>query len=495
MSLTPFDYQIEALDGLRAGFRAGKRRGLLCMLMRAGKTFVAMNMMRGAAERGKRSLFLCDRRLLAEQAVEVALDEGLDAGLLMAGRGTNRSAPCQFASKQTLTSRIARGTIDLPDFDLIVTDEAHRGEGETWQALKARWPRAWQVGLTATPCLGNGGGMGAYYDFLVQPITPSRLREMGRIVPVRAFEPHYPDLTGVKTGKDGDYAPRALAKAMTRAGMVGDRVGWWKRLAEGRPSIYFSCDIAHALAIRDEFNCEGVPAEIICAETPDDERRDIKRRLKNGSLMAVVNYDVLAEGIDWPFVSCIGLVRPTKRLRRYLQNAGRGMGADEGKKDMILIDHAGCVRYHGFPDRDIVWPLDPSDNVDKMNRNSANLRPPFRCVQCFALIVGTNRCPECGHVHKAKQMPKDYGIAGGTLVEATRDEISPEDMATLRGRFWCSCIGTAIKRMTKAGVAAKMFSGKFGLPPWEAGVKPLPPNRGDWQRPAVEVFPGFRRGQ
>ncbi len=495
MRLEPFQYQLEGIQALRDGFKAGKNRGLLVMLMGAGKSVLAMELMRLTSERGNRCLFLCDRRMLADQAVEVAKEQGLDAGILMANRGSNMSALCQFASKQSLLSWLKKGLIELPDFKLVVTDEAHRATSDTWLALHRRWPNAFHIGLTATPCLGNGNGLGAYYDFLIQPIKPSGLRELNRIVPVRAFAPHIPNLKGVRNGKDGDYAASGLSKVMTRANLIGDVCGWWKRLAENRPSIYFGCDVAHALAIRDEFVANGVTAEMICDETADDERKTIRENSKTGETKVVVNCDVLAEGIDWPWISCIGLVRPTKRLRRYLQNAGRGLRACEGKMDLLILDHAGCVLYHGMPDIDRDWSIDPCDNIDAKSQQKPPTKGMIRCSNCSALFSGSRTCPECGHTHVEVKTAKDYATKNGTLVEVNGGDMPQEAKKLLQQRFWGTCVGVAIKRRAKAGMAAGMFSQKFGIPPWEAGVSPLPDGRGAWQRPACDVFPGFIRGQ
>ncbi len=492
MSMTPFPYQIAAMDGLRDGFRKGHNRGLLCMLMGAGKTKVAMDLMRATSEKGNRSLFVCDRRMLAKQTVERAEAEGLDAGLILSGLGNDTEAKCQFASKQTIESWLKSGRINLPEYALLVIDEVHRAVSKTWVKFRERIKARFEVGLTATPCLGNGSGMGAYYDFLVQPIQPSGLREMDRIVKVRAFAPHVPDLKGVKKDKDGDYSAKSLSERMNRANLIGDVAGWWKKLAQGRPSIYFSCDVAHAMSIRDEFRSQGVSAELICDETPDDERDDIRRRLESGDISIVVNCDVLAEGIDWPFVSCIGLVRPTKRLRRYLQNSGRGMRSHPGKEDCVLIDHAGCVLYHGFPDVDREWPLDANDNIDE-KKDKDNQAGSMRCSQCHAVFSGTRKCPECGHEHVITRTPKEYANKQGTLVEVSEGNLDPDTSFILMQRFWATCIGVAIKRRARAGMAAAMFSGKFGIPPWQAKVHPLPSGSGDWKRAAEDVFPGFAR--
>lgn len=499
MSLQPFEYQVQAIADCREAIRKGKSKVILCMLMGAGKSLCAFELMRLCSEKGKRSMFLCDRRMLADQALERARQQGLHAGVIMSGRVMDLNAPCQFASKQTVESWLKRERIEVPAPDLIIQDECHRAISQKNINLFNRWPNAVRIGLTATPCLGNGDGMGAYYDALIQPIMPSKLRELGRIVPVRAFAPHVPDLTGVKKDKDGDYSVKSLAERMNRENLIGDVAGWYKRLGENRPAIYFSCDVAHALSIRDEFRSQGVTSEMICDETPDDERDDIRRRSKSGDVTVVVNCDVLSEGIDWPWISCIGLVRPTKRLRRYLQNSGRGMRSDpeSGKVDCVIIDHSGCVLYHGFPDIDREWPLDPCDNADKKNQE----KPPgekgtIQCVKCTAIFKGSRTCPECGHVHAMEKKPKDYAQSNGTLIEVSKGADMPPDAAkVLMQRYWCVCIGVAIKKGRKASMAAGMFSGKFGKPPWQAGVSPLPQSSKQWHEPASYVFPGFVKGK
>ena len=491
--LTPFPYQIEAINLLRKTGESGKRRMILCMLMAAGKTLCSLELMRLCAEKSKRSLFLCDRRMLADQARDRAVEQGIDAGLILAGRGYDLDAPCQFASKQTVESWIKRGILELPPFQLGIIDECHRGV-EYQKKLFERYPNVLWIGLTATPCLGNGDGMGAYYDALIQPIKPSELRALGRIVGVRAFAPHVPDLKGVKRGDDGDYSAKSLSERMNRKNLIGDVAGWWLRLGENRPSIYFACDVAHALAIRDEFRARGIPAEIICDETPDEERTNIRDRLERGEIKVVVNCDVLAEGVDWPFVSCIGLVRPTRRLRRYLQNSGRGLRAHPGKTDCILIDHAGCVLLHGFPDIDREWPLSAADNIDRMKKKPSPGDPvSITCENCSAIFQGRRTCPECGHVHAIQKKPHDPSNGNGTLVEVSKGQLPAEISKLLMQRYWATCIGTAIKRRAKAGMAAGMFSSKFGIPPWQAGVNPLPVESWQWKEPATVVFPGFRR--
>jgi hypothetical protein len=170
------------------------------------------------------------------------------------------------------------------------------------------------------------------------------------------------------------------------------------------------------------------------------------------------------------------------------------MRAYPGKTDCLLIDHAGCVTYHGFPDVDREWPIDPNDNIDKRTQKKRQNEPSLiTCAQCLAVFSGSRTCPECGHIHAWVKQPKDYAKKNGTLVEVKGGSLPPEVDKLLKQRFWHTCIGTSIKCRKHAGMAAGMFSSKFGEPPWKAGVTPLPDEAADWQRPSWEVFPGFGR--
>lgn len=498
---TPRPHQIAGLEQLREGMRQGRKRLLLVMLMGAGKTITALEMVRCAIEeRGKRCLFLVDRRMLADQAAAEARDYGLYTGVLMADRGIDPDAPLQVASKQTLISRcLNSGRFTLPPADLLVIDEAHRATAADWGRIREAYPDAYIVGLTATPCLGDGSGLGDYYDWLVQPIKPSELLAQGLIVPARCYSPHVPDLKGVATSSDGDWSCRKLERLLNKANLVGDVVQWWQRYGEGRTSVYFATGVQHALAIRQEFLQAGVAAECIDESTPDDLRAEWMARLKSGDLSVIVNVDVMAEGIDCPEVQLVGLVRPTKRRRRYLQMVGRGLRPcpEAGKKDCVVIDHGGCVLYHGFPDADVEWTLDTATKIDdvvKAKRAAGELAEPILCPKCSYLFTKTNVCPACGH--KLKRQPKGIGSRAGTLVEVARDgqpvEASPEQLHKARTQHWRMCIAVAAKRGGPVSMALAMFKSRWQVWPGDAGMDPLPA-REDNHRPAVEVFPGFAR--
>src|SRR3546814_6821143 len=77
------------------------------------------------------------------------------------------------------------------------------------------------------------------------PITMRGLIEQGRLLNFRVFAPAHPDLSGVSvTG--GDYNGKQLGDKMNDNALVADIVTTWAKLGEGRPTLCYCVDRAHA---------------------------------------------------------------------------------------------------------------------------------------------------------------------------------------------------------------------------------------------------------
>ena len=48
----------------------------------------------------------------------------------------------------------------LPPADLLIIDEAHHARAATYQKVINAYPHPVLIGLTATPCRGDGRGLG-----------------------------------------------------------------------------------------------------------------------------------------------------------------------------------------------------------------------------------------------------------------------------------------------------------------------------------------------
>ena len=127
----------------------------------------------------------------------------------------------QVASIDTLLVRGVRSSaMDLPPADLLVFDEAHRARGRTREQLIALYPNAMLLGMTATPCRGDGRGLGNIFDTMIECPQVADLIVGGFLVRSRIYAPVDPDLRGVRT-QQGDYVVGQLERRMNADDLVG----------------------------------------------------------------------------------------------------------------------------------------------------------------------------------------------------------------------------------------------------------------------------------
>ena len=187
------------------------------------------------------------------------------------------------------------------------------------------YPDAVLIGLTATPCRGDGRGLGGIFSCLIEAPQIPDLIELGFLVKTRVYAPIRPNLRGVRIRR-GDYVEGELAERMDNPKLVGDIVTHWHKYGHPRKTVAFACNVAHSLHIRDEFVRSGVRAEHLDGATPDDERDAILARLETGETELVANCMVLTEGWDMPEVGCAILARPTRQMGLFRQMIGRVAG-------------------------------------------------------------------------------------------------------------------------------------------------------------------------
>src|SRR6516165_3493385 len=400
-------FQCEAIDQIECEIACGVRRVLYVAPTGSGKTVVAAEITRRAASRCQRVLFLAHRREIIDQTSRKLAANGIPLGLhgiVLAGRERDLrpQAMVQVASIATLRARGVRSdTMRLPPADIIIFDESHRIRGRTREYLVSLYPDAVLLGLTATPCRGDGRGLGNIFETMIQAPQVSELIGLGFLVGARVFAPVDKDIAkGVRIEK-GDYVVSALAERMNTTELVGDVVRDWLQHGERRRTVAFAVNVAHSVHIRDEFVRAGVRAEHLDGSTRLAEREAILARLGSGKTEVVSNCMVLTEGWDMPEVGCCILARPTKKMGLFRQMIGRALRPAPGKTNAIILDHSGAVFRHGLPEDRVDWTLDP-DKTARSPDHEARTPEMFGgptlldCGQCGALREGGKACPHCG---------------------------------------------------------------------------------------------------
>jgi DNA repair protein RadD len=475
------DYQTDVCTRVLDAISDGKKRPLIVAPTGAGKTILAVALIEDALHKGKRVLFLAHRRELIKQASNKLHAAGIDHGILLPGYGPRPEEPVQVASIATLHARAVRSRkIHLPEADVVVVDEAHHARARMYMKLVEAYPQAVVIGLTATPCRGDGRGLGNVFEIMIECPSVAELIVDGYLVGTKVYAPYRPDLKGVKVER-GDYVESQLAARMDTGRLVGDIVTNWIRLGGRRQTVVFATGVAHSVHIRDEFRRAGVMAEHIDGKTPAEERDRILADLSAGRIDLVTNAMVLTEGWDQPSVSCLILARPTKSLGLFRQMIGRVLRPAPGKTEALVLDHAGATFAHGFAEDAIEWELSKdrkAENRAHASRGGSAEAPGLTtCPECAAVRMEGKPCGACGWRPQSKA--QSIEIDDGDLARVERDRsVRPNTYddkykAEFHGQLiW---IGQEKGYERSAGWAAHKYKEKFGV--WPPSRTPPPPKR------------------
>jgi len=295
---------------------------------------------------------------------------------------------------------------------------------------------------TATPLRLDGKGLGRHadgcFDDMIVGTDMRTLINQGYLTDYRIFSP--PTLNfnrdDIKTTASGELSKGQVNDAVNNSSLVahkdgnaivGDVVKSYKRFGNNQLGVVFvpSMDIGEELTL--EFNNSGIPALLVNAKTPDNERANAIKRFSNGEIRVLLNVDIFGEGFDLPAISVVSMVRPSKSYGLYVQQFGRALRLLDGKKHGIIIDHVGMVtgRYgHGLPDAPRTWTLDAQD---KVRSGSSTINPIKTCNNCMLSYERyLKACPECGYV----DTPTERTIE---QVDGSLTELSPDFLRQLRG--------------------------------------------------------------
>ena len=298
-------YQTDCIAALRASFRAGRKAPLHVLPTAAGKTVVLAVITLGACDKGNHVLVVVHRREFLKQASAKLIWAGVPHGIIAAGFKPDPDQPVQVGSIQTIIRRLDR----IGSFDLIIFDEAHHCQAETWRELIAAQPTARLLGVTATPCRADGKGLGTedggcFDDLIVGPSIADLVKE-GFLSPSRCFVPeHRLDMRGVRT-QAGDYVASDVAAVVDTAAITGDAVDQYTKRAAHQPAVAFCTTVAHAEHAAAQFRSAGYRSVCVHGGTPAMERDAAIAGLGNGAIEVLTACDLISEGLDVPAVGCI----------------------------------------------------------------------------------------------------------------------------------------------------------------------------------------------
>jgi DNA repair protein RadD len=265
------------LSAIYSAINAGYRRLVGQAPTGYGKTITAAAIILDVLAKGKRPTFIVDSITLIDQTVERLTENGIPRdliGVIQADHPmTDPDCPVQVCSVQTLQRRNSHQT------DVVIIDEVHCWHRfyDTLMKLPEHANTVF-IGLSATPWRK---GLGRRFQKLIIAATTRELIDLKRLSDFRVFAPSSPDLKGIKVIA-GDYHEGQLSKAMSKPTLVADVVTTWLEPAEGRATICFAVDRAHAKHLQEKFQEAGVVAGYIDSFTDRLERARIRKPFHDG---------------------------------------------------------------------------------------------------------------------------------------------------------------------------------------------------------------------
>lgn len=471
-------YQETTEQQARKALVGGAKRVVLYLPTGAGKTLTATSIIQKAVDKGRKVVFLANRKQLVQQTSAVLHRYGIAHGILQAENTTRIHERVLVASIDTVHIR------GLPDdVGLMIIDECHSAAGSAkYKALLAKYNNVRVIGLTATPF---AAGLGKHYDELGGPLfeelvvgaTIKDLIDGGYLVDCDIYAPSEPDMKGVKSSKgiDGllDFNQKELEEAADKPDLIGDILSNWRKLAAGKQTVAFASSIPHSKQIVETFQAVGISAEHIDYHADDDERAAILGRFARGETMVLSNVALLSEGWDCPSTEVMILARPTRSLIRFIQMVGRVLRPAPGKTGALLLDHSGSTARLGHPCDDLPLELDDGKPRAASGQKEEREKPlPKPCPKCkFMRAAGVHECPKCGFKPERQSTVK---TADGDLVKQERRKPITKDH---KQNIYSQYLYIERNENRQHGFAGQNYRQDFGVWPRRLNEVAVPPTQ------------------
>ena len=468
---TLWPFQTESVEALRANIREGIKRQVLCSPTGSGKTEIAMEIVRSAADKGSRVYFICDRQTLVNQTSKRFYDNGIPHGIFMGDSSMRVWENVLVVSSQTLESRgfnwrlpgdMFNGGKPAEDPDLVIVDECHEIRKSVAEYLVLQDLTA--IGLSATPFTL---GLAKYYDAIVNVTTTNELLKDGYLAPLKVVAARSEiDVSGLSLNSRGEWVKAEVSDRLMA--ITGDVVPEWLRqtgeyFGEPVPTIAFCPTVVDSEELAEKFKQAGHDFRVVHYKQSADEKQDIIDAYKRDEFMGLISCVALTKGFDAPKTMCMIDCYPLRKsIKMHIQKVGRIMRTSEGKPFGLLIDHAG--NWLGFYDKthqffDTGCHQLEDEKLENVTRKDAEETQHLRCKSCGAFMTPASRiCPSCGAERK---LPRGKLVTQyGELVEI--DVVDGNGVSLpFKGDWWPEICAVACAMTPDPDKARKIALAKY----------------------------------
>ena len=335
-----------------------------------------------------RILFTAHREEILRQSLSTYRSVLQDANFGTLWVGGNRPQDASeyehlFLSISMFNSRFEEffAKLDADYYDYIVIDEAHHSQANSYRKLFDHFTAKLLVGLTATPERMDGQDLRPDFGGRISAeIRLPQALQAGLLTPFQYLcISDDTDLSDESLWSGQKYNTERLADklcAKMRAKLIVDALH--KYLADEYTcrALCFCVNKRHADFMAEQLSLYGFNAKSLTSDTPTDERKQLAKDLRDGTLHYLCVVDIFNEGVDIPEVDTVLFLRPTESLTIFLQQLGRGLRLSAGKTELTVLDFvAQANRKYDFASRFRALTLHPEKNIQKQIKDGFTLLP------------------------------------------------------------------------------------------------------------------------
>lgn len=407
-------YQEVAVNKSLEKIANGEKRVLLTLATGTGKTAIASSLSWkifqsgfniNGGNRQARILFLADRNILADQAINAFSQFPKGSLVRITSKEIKKQSHSSlkignvfFTIFQTfMTKNQNNDSIDDDDFtyndeykkddyyfgnfkpdffDVIIIDECHRAgakDGSMWRGILEYFNTAIQIGLTATPKRKNNVDT---YEYFGEPVyvyslrngiddgylTPFRVKEIISNIDDYQYSGNDEILQG-EIDKEKTYLSKEINKTIYIEARERLRVkSLLKEMNQNEKTIVFCANQEHAGTIRDLINQEASIKEYnYCVRVTSNDGAigesflEVFRDNEKSIPTILTTSHKLSTGVDVKNVRNIVLMRSVNDIIEFKQIIGRGTRVFEGKEYFTIYDFEKAYKHFN----DAEWDGEP----------------------------------------------------------------------------------------------------------------------------------------
>ncbi len=346
MKIIPRAYQAKAtIAGVKA-LRSPDKRALVVLATGLGKTFTAAFIIKKL--RPTKTLFLVHNNHILKHAFDefrLVLGENINMVTYngMSKKGS-KTADIVFATWQTMGVHLEEWKRN--SFDLIIVDEAHHSEADTYRPIINYFTGA-KLGITATPDREDKADIRSIFGPEVINVTLEEAIARGWLprIEYHVITDESLDDEALQkiTAEIRESKRRFTMAEVNRRVFIRKREKEVARIINGYsekavvfcPSTTYADRMAKWLELGESFHSKKGRSQ----KDTWDKNQATLINLKNGLIRRVTAVNAFNEGVNVPSVGLIAFCRVTGVLTIFRQQLGRGLRP--GKDVLIVLDFVG----------------------------------------------------------------------------------------------------------------------------------------------------------